>query len=303
MSQMFRSWAIAKGPTGYVMAEMIGTMLDSFTLRWVAMASLGAGLSAAKPSPTCVCELWFCSMICHMLTEPDPAKLEAQTPQKNNPDYAASCSMPCSISTFVANMPAWEVGVQIVCQLSEHIDKTWCILTRTAPSPLTQTDPERLTLYWGNGQCICMVTPTKQVILLLTSSIFWPATPAVLKFHTGPTDSWMTTSLPWAKLTNVVNGTVSSVENMTNCLKSSAESADCTLCFALLSKQRQLLWRFTACHSSQIGVEAGWEGVRGGRVQKTAACSRHWEQLYWPVKDSLQLHGTVLHQVLAYLSR
>ena len=54
MSQATRSCATAKGPTGYVdlMAEMIGTMLYSFTLKWVAMASLGAGLIAENTSPT-----------------------------------------------------------------------------------------------------------------------------------------------------------------------------------------------------------------------------------------------------------
>ena len=50
ISHATKSWAMAKGPLGYVdlMAVRIGTMLYSFTLKWVAMASLGPGLSAAK---------------------------------------------------------------------------------------------------------------------------------------------------------------------------------------------------------------------------------------------------------------
>lgn len=54
MSQATRSCAMAKGPTGYVdlMAEMIGTMLYSLTLRCVAMARRGAGVIAEKTSPT-----------------------------------------------------------------------------------------------------------------------------------------------------------------------------------------------------------------------------------------------------------
>lgn len=43
----------------------------------------------------------------------------------------------------------------------------------------------------------------------LTSKMLRPATPAVLKFQTGPTDSWMTTSLPDAKSTKVSKGIVS----------------------------------------------------------------------------------------------
>ena len=50
----------------------------------------------------------------------------------------------------------------------------------------------------------------------LTNKMLRPATPAVLKFQTGPTDSWLTTSMPDAKSTKVSQGIVSPEQDTQN---------------------------------------------------------------------------------------